>query len=171
MTSMRRQALWRPDLCGLWVRYSSNFSSPLLFLHCILSHSYVPLSFLFSFSVFLGGPASRRRKEQGYLGASHILKPDGGLKVHTSIQFMSYTAHIILPVSSLPIPVISPLLSSLPCHLPIPQPVTRKRVTIVGMKAPARAHTMIHTLDGSEVIGEVTSGGFGPTMGKAVAMG
>jgi hypothetical protein len=121
---MRRQALWRPDLCGLWVRYSSYFSSPLRFLLCILSHSYVPLCFLFSFSVFLGGPASRRRKEQGYLGASHILKPDGGLKVHTSIQLMSYTAHFIFRVSSLPIPVIShsipsfysPLLSSLPFH-------------------------------------------------------
>lgn len=28
-----------------------------------------------------GGPTSRRRKDQGFLGASHILKPDGGLKV------------------------------------------------------------------------------------------
>ena len=31
--------------------------------------------------VCLGGPQSRRRKEQGFLGAAHFLKPDGGLKV------------------------------------------------------------------------------------------
>ena len=39
------------------------------------------------------------------------------------------------------------------------------------MKAPARAHTEIFSADGSELIGEVTSGGFGPTLGKAIAMG
>ena len=39
------------------------------------------------------------------------------------------------------------------------------------MKAPARSHTEIFTLDGKQKIGEVTSGGFGPTYGKALAMG
>ena len=44
-------------------------------------------------------------------------------------------------------------------------------MSIIGMKAPARAHTEIFSADGSELIGEVTSGGFGPTLGKAIAMG
>ena len=39
------------------------------------------------------------------------------------------------------------------------------------MKAPARGHTEIYTEDGSKKIGEITSGGFGPTYNKALAMG
>lgn len=39
------------------------------------------------------------------------------------------------------------------------------------MKAPARAHTEIYTADGSKKIGEITSGGFGPTFQGPVAMG
>jgi len=47
---------------------------------------------------------------------------------------------------------------------------SRKRVGILPEgKAPARAHTEIH-VDG-EAIGEITSGGFGPTAGGPVAMG
>ena len=42
---------------------------------------------------------------------------------------------------------------------------------IAGMTAPARAHTEIFSADGAEKIGEVTSGGFGPTYGKPLAMG
>lgn len=45
---------------------------------------------------------------------------------------------------------------------------------LVGLRpegrAPARAHTPIHT-PGGEVVGEVTSGGFGPSVGGPVAMG
>ncbi len=49
--------------------------------------------------------------------------------------------------------------------------VTRKRVGIKPEgRAPARAHTEITDENGS-VIGEVTSGGFGPTAGGPVAMG
>jgi len=49
--------------------------------------------------------------------------------------------------------------------------VTRKRVGIrPDGKAPARAHTEITDTDGNP-IGEVTSGGFGPTVGGPVAMG
>ena len=51
------------------------------------------------------------------------------------------------------------------------KPVQKKRVGISGMKAPARSHTEIFTADGSKKIGEITSGGFGPTYGKALAMG
>jgi len=47
----------------------------------------------------------------------------------------------------------------------------RKRVGILpDGKAPARAHTEIANEHG-EVIGEITSGGFGPTVGGPVAMG
>jgi len=45
---------------------------------------------------------------------------------------------------------------------------------LVGIKpdgrAPARAHVEVQSLDG-EAIGEITSGGFGPTVGAPVAMG
>jgi len=78
----------------------------------------------------IGGPKSRRRKEQGFLGASAFLESDGKLK-----------------------------------------PQTKKRVGLSGMKAPARSHTEIFSADGSKKIGEITSGGFGPTYGKALAMG
>jgi aminomethyltransferase len=39
------------------------------------------------------------------------------------------------------------------------------------MKAPARGHTEIFAVDGVSKIGEVTSGGFGPTFQKPLAMG
>lgn len=51
------------------------------------------------------------------------------------------------------------------------KPVAKKRVGIAGMKAPARGHTEIFGPDGVTKIGEVTSGGFGPTFSKPVAMG
>lgn len=78
----------------------------------------------------IGGPKSRRRLEQGFLGADKFLEANGKLK-----------------------------------------PVSRKRVGIAGMKAPARAHTEIFCKEGKTKIGEVTSGGFGPSFQKALAMG
>lgn len=78
----------------------------------------------------IGGPKSRRRLTQGFLGADKFLLPDGKVK-----------------------------------------PITRKRVGIAGMKQPARAHTDIFSKDGSEKIGELTSGGFGPSLGAPTAMG
>jgi aminomethyltransferase len=49
--------------------------------------------------------------------------------------------------------------------------VARKRVGILPEgKAPARAHTEIANDEGRE-IGEITSGGFGPSLGKPIAMG
>ena len=49
--------------------------------------------------------------------------------------------------------------------------VTRKRVGILPEgKAPARAHTEIANDEGRE-LGEITSGGFGPSLGKPIAMG
>jgi aminomethyltransferase len=38
------------------------------------------------------------------------------------------------------------------------------------MKAPARAHTEVYSADGKKKIGEITSGGFGPTFNKPLAM-
>jgi aminomethyltransferase len=78
----------------------------------------------------IGGPKSRRRVEQGFLGAGHFLEPNGKLK-----------------------------------------PVTKKRVGISGMKAPARGHTEIFDKEGKKSIGVITSGGFGPTFQKPLAMG
>ena len=53
----------------------------------------------------------------------------------------------------------------------IAEGTTRKRVGIRPEgRAPARAHSEITDADG-KVIGEVTSGGFGPTVGAPVAMG
>ncbi len=81
-------------------------------------------------NVDAGGPKSRRRTEQGFLGAEHFLEKSGKAK-----------------------------------------PITRKRVGLSGMKAPARGHTEIFAADGTTKIGEVTSGGFGPTYQKPLAMG
>lgn len=78
----------------------------------------------------IGGPKSRRRLEQGFLGAEHFLEKSGKLKA-----------------------------------------VTKKRVGIAGMKAPARGHTEIFAADGTTKIGEITSGGFGPSFQKPLAMG
>ncbi len=49
--------------------------------------------------------------------------------------------------------------------------ITRKRVGIMGMKAPAREHTEIYDASGENKIGEVTSGTFSPCLKKPIAMG
>jgi aminomethyltransferase len=49
--------------------------------------------------------------------------------------------------------------------------MSRKRVGIAGMKAPARGSTEIFSGDGKTKIGEVTSGGFGPSFKAPVAIG
>jgi len=78
----------------------------------------------------MGPPKSRRRLEGGFLGAEHILTPEGKF-----------------------------------------QKVEKKRVGIMGMKAPAREHTEIYNADGTELIGEVTSGTFSPCLKAPIAMG
>lgn len=77
----------------------------------------------------MGPPGSRRRTEQGFLGASNILKPDGKF-----------------------------------------QPVSRKRVGIIGMKAPARQHAEVFDMKGN-AIGEITSGTYSPCLKVPIAMG
>jgi aminomethyltransferase len=78
----------------------------------------------------MGGPKSRRRIEGGFLGAEHILKPDGKL-----------------------------------------QSVTKKRVGIIGMKAPAREGAEIYNATGETQIGIVTSGCPSPCLKVPIAMG
>jgi aminomethyltransferase len=78
----------------------------------------------------IGGPNSRRRLEQGFLGVEHSLEPSGKLRE-----------------------------------------VTRKRVGIAGMKAPARGGVELYDAKGENRIGVVTSGGFAPSSNRAIAMG
>ena len=78
----------------------------------------------------MGGPKGRRRKEGGFLGVEHILKPDGKL-----------------------------------------QKVAKKRVGIMGMKAPAREGAEIYDASGETKIGAVTSGTFSPCLKRPIAMG
>ena len=47
----------------------------------------------------------------------------------------------------------------------------KKRVGIIGMKAPAREHTEIFDATGETLIGEVTSGTFSPCLKAPIAMG
>mmetsp|Transcript_1308 Transcript_1308/g.1882 ORF Transcript_1308/g.1882 Transcript_1308/m.1882 type:complete len:449 (-) Transcript_1308:86-1432(-) len=49
--------------------------------------------------------------------------------------------------------------------------VAKKRVGIMGMKAPAREHTEIYDSTGESLIGQVTSGTFSPCLKKPIAMG
>lgn len=51
------------------------------------------------------------------------------------------------------------------------QNVDKKRVGIIGMKAPARAHTEIYDELGEKLIGEVTSGTYSPCLKAPIAMG
>lgn len=51
------------------------------------------------------------------------------------------------------------------------QPVSRKRVGLKGMKAPAREHAEIYDATGETKIGEVTSGTFSPSLKAPIAMG
>lgn len=78
----------------------------------------------------MGGPKSRRRIEGGFVGAEHVLTPEGKFKK-----------------------------------------VPKKRVGIIGMKAPARDHTEIYDASGENLIGEVTSGTFSPCLKVPIAMG
>ena len=89
LTSMRRPVLLRLGWCGPWVSQPQKY---IKLLQCVNKppafqkslNSILCNSFPFPLTGTLGGPTSRRRKDQGFLGASHILRPDGGLKVRWS---------------------------------------------------------------------------------------
>lgn len=114
--------------CGLGARDSLRLEAGLCLYGNDLNDDITPVEGTLVWTI--GGPKTRRRKEQGFLGADKILEESGKLK-----------------------------------------PISKKRVGFTGMKAPARGHTKIFSADGSKQIGEITSGGFGPTANKAIAMG
>jgi aminomethyltransferase len=113
---------------GLGARDSLRLEAGLCLYGHDLNESINPVEGALAWT--MGGPKSRRRAEGGFLGAEHILKPDGKL-----------------------------------------QKVAKKRVGIMGMKAPAREHTEIYDAAGETKIGEVTSGTFSPCLKKPIAMG
>jgi aminomethyltransferase len=115
--------------CGLGARDSLRLEAGLCLYGNDLDETINPAEGALMWTI--GGPKSRRRTEQGFLGADKFLEADGKLKKQS-----------------------------------------KKRVGITGMKAPARGHTEIFSAaDPSKKVGEITSGGFGPTYGKALAMG
>jgi len=113
---------------GLGARDSLRLEAGLCLYGNDLDETTTPIEGALGWTI--GPPKSRRRTEQGFLGAEHILTPDGKFKK-----------------------------------------VARKRVGIMGMKAPAREHTEIYDASGETKIGEVTSGTFSPSLKKPIAMG
>ena len=114
--------------CGLGARDSLRLEAGLCLYGNDLNEETNPVEAALTWTI--GGPKSRRRIEQGFLGAQKILAKDGKLLQQK-----------------------------------------RKRVGISGMKAPARDHTEVFDATGTTKIGEITSGGFGPSFGGPVAMG
>ncbi|EEC42576.1 glycine decarboxylase t-protein [Phaeodactylum tricornutum CCAP 1055/1] len=113
---------------GLGARDSLRLEAGLCLYGNDLNEDITPVEGVLGWT--LGPAKSRRRTEGGFLGAEHILTPDGKL-----------------------------------------QKVNRKRVGIMGMKAPARDHTEIFDENGENKIGEVTSGTFSPCLKAPIAMG
>lgn len=113
---------------GLGARDSLRLEAGLCLYGNDLNETTTPIEGALGWTI--GPPKSRRRTEQGFLGAEHILTPEGKF-----------------------------------------QKVTRKRIGIIGMKAPAREHTEIYDASGETKIGEVTSGTFSPCLKKPIAMG
>lgn len=113
---------------GLGARDSLRLEAGLCLYGNDLDENTTPIEGALGWTI--GPPKSRRRTEQGFLGAEHILTPEGKFKK-----------------------------------------VARKRVGIMGMKAPAREHTEIYDSSGETKIGEVSSGTFAPSLKKPIAMG
>jgi len=113
---------------GLGARDSLRLEAGLCLYGNDLNESTTPIAGALGWT--MGRPKARRRMEGGFLGAEHILTPEGKFKK-----------------------------------------ASRKRVGIIGMKAPARDHTEIYDADGENIIGEVTSGTFSPCLKAPIAMG
>lgn len=113
---------------GLGARDSLRLEAGLCLYGNDLDEHTTPIEGVLGWTI--GPPKSRRRTEQGFLGAEHILTPEGKL-----------------------------------------QKVARKRVGIVGMRAPAREGTEIYDASGEHKIGRVTSGTYSPSLKKPIAMG
>jgi aminomethyltransferase len=113
---------------GLGARDSLRLEAGLCLYGNDLNETITPIQGALGWTI--GPPKSRRRTEQGFLGADKILTPEGKF-----------------------------------------QKIEKKRVGILGMKAPAREHTEIYDSTGETLIGEITSGTYGPSVKKPVAMG
>lgn len=113
---------------GLGARDSLRLEAGLCLYGNDLNETTTPIEGVLGWT--MGGPGGRRRKDAGFLGAEHILTPEGKF-----------------------------------------QKVSRKRVGIKGMKAPAREHAEIYDATGETLIGEVTSGTFSPSLKAPIAMG
>jgi aminomethyltransferase len=113
---------------GLGARDSLRLEAGLCLYGNVIDESTSPIDATLGWT--MGGPGSRRRMEGGFLGAEHIVTPDGKFKKSS-----------------------------------------KKRVGIIGMKAPARDHTEIYDASGEKLIGEITSGTFSPCLKKPIAMG
>lgn len=128
--SLANALLQQPEVkpAGLGARDSLRLEAGLCLYGNDLDETINPVEANLTWTI--GGPKSRRRVEQGFLGADKFLEKDGKLK-----------------------------------------PVTKKRVGIAGMRAPARGHTDITDPTSGNKIGEITSGGFSPSANKPIAMG
>jgi aminomethyltransferase len=113
---------------GLGARDSLRLEAGLCLYGHDLNESICPIEGSLGWT--MGGPKARRRLEGGFLGAKHILQPDG--------KFVA---------------------------------VDKKRVGLIGMKAPAREHMEIFDASGEKLIGEITSGTFSPCLKVPIAMG
>jgi aminomethyltransferase len=129
-TSMAQRLLQDPTVnpTGLGARDSLRLEAGLCLYGHDLNETINPMEGNLTWT--LGAKDGRRRIQQGFLGAEHMLTPEGKLK-----------------------------------------PVTRKRVGIMGMKAPAREHAQLYDETGATQIGEVTSGTYSPCLKKPIAMG
>jgi len=127
---LAKALLEQPEVkpAGLGARDSLRLEAGLCFYGNDIEENITPIEAGLGWTI--GGPTSRRRVEQGMLGAAHFLEPNGKLK-----------------------------------------PIAKKRVGITGMKAPARSHAKVYCSKGVTQIGEITSGGFGPSCNKSIAMG
>lgn len=112
---------------GLGARDSLRLEAGLCLYGNDLDETTTPVEAVLGWT--MGPPKSRRRVEGGFLGAEHVLTPEGKL-----------------------------------------QKPSRKRVGIMGMKAPARQGVEIYDSEENK-IGIVTSGTFSPTLKKPIAMG
>mmetsp|Transcript_9531 Transcript_9531/g.14723 ORF Transcript_9531/g.14723 Transcript_9531/m.14723 type:complete len:409 (+) Transcript_9531:133-1359(+) len=112
---------------GLGARDSLRLEAGLCLYGNDLDETTTPVEAVLGWT--MGPPKSRRRVEGGFLGAEHVLTPEGKL-----------------------------------------QRPSRKRVGIMGMKAPARQGVEIYDSEENK-IGIVTSGTFSPTLKKPIAMG
>ena len=167
MTALLDQPEVQP--CGLGARDSLRLEAGLCLYGNDLDEDTNPAEAALTWTI--GGPKSRRRIEQGFLGADAFLTPEGKLKKQqrkrVGVMGMKAPARAgrrERPYWCSPTPTPPPFSFTLLLHH-----LTRVFCSVyrrfVGLG------TEIFDLDGTSKLGTITSGGFGPTVGKPVAMG